>query len=105
MHIEDLAAPTEVSDHVENLFAGLLQHLCNGSLAKVQAVIWTVLDRNKLLQSGHCSKHSLNTSETLARGHAWILRMARDPYFVLFGHRDHALEKIRDAFPICVRAD
>ena len=48
---EDLLARAEIADHVEDLFARLLELLRDGALAEIQAVVRALLDRHELLEA------------------------------------------------------
>src|SRR6185369_12300344 len=84
---------------VEDLAAGVLEHLAHGALAEVQAVVGAGIDFDEALEPVHAAKHAVHPAETLVARHAGVVRVARHAYFVLFRNGDHALEKVSDARP------
>src|ERR1700720_1094963 len=61
VHIEDLLPHTEVTDHVKNLLAGVLEHLGYRALAEVEPVVWTLLDGDELFQAVRRPENAVNT--------------------------------------------
>src|SRR5262249_33289064 len=65
VNVEDLFATAEVADHVEDLGAGVLQHLRDCSLAEIQSVVWTGFDFDEALQSVHTAEHAVYATKAL----------------------------------------
>src|SRR5206468_2730062 len=104
MYVEDFPARAKVADDVVDLLSRLLEHLADGALAEVQPVIPARRNGDEALQAFNAAQYGLDASKTLATRHARILRVARHPDLVFLGHRNHALEEVRDALPVRVRA-
>src|SRR4051812_37103478 len=67
MDVEDLASGSEVADDVENLLAGLVEHLRHGPLAEVQSVIRIVGNRDEALETVHRPEHCFNAPPAAPR--------------------------------------
>src|SRR4051794_32763901 len=61
MHVEYFLTTSKVANDIEDLRAWILQHLGNRSLAKIQAMVRTLVDANKLLQTINRSQHAIHT--------------------------------------------
>src|SRR5579862_6069111 len=99
VHVEDFLAAAEITDHVEDLAAGLLQHFAHRALAEVQAVIRAGMHGDEALEAVHTAQHAIHAAKSLNTRHGRIVRMAGDANFGFLGHRHHAIKKILDALP------
>src|SRR6185436_482950 len=105
VHAEDLLAGSEITNHIEDLFAGLFELLRHRALAEIETVIGTLFDRNKSLQSIRRSQHRVDAAPSCTLRHTRVLRMTTHANLVLIRHRHHTLEKIRDSLPVGIRVD
>src|ERR1039457_1287977 len=96
VNVEHLVPLAEVADDVKNFHARLLQHLGDGPLAEVQAMVGAGSDFDEVLQALYAAQDALDAAESLAPRHPGILWMASQPNLVLLGHRDDALQKVGD---------
>jgi serine/threonine protein kinase len=67
MHVEDLLARAEISNHVEDFLPGIVQHFRDGSLAEIQTVIRVLLDANEFLQTIHCSQYARSPEQAVGK--------------------------------------
>src|SRR5262249_54507976 len=105
VHIEDLFPRAEVTDHVVNLLARILEHFGNSALAKIEAVIRAFFDGDKFLQPFRSAEYGVDALKTFHRRHAGIVRVASHSDLVFVGHWNDPLEKIGDALPVNIGRD
>src|SRR4030095_14266101 len=105
VHAEDLLAGSEVTNHIEDLFAGLFELLRHRALTEIETVIRTLLDRHESLQSIRRSQHRVDAAPSGALRHTRVLRMTTHANLVLIRHRHDTLEKVRDSLPVGIRVD
>src|SRR5204862_112094 len=70
--IEDFPAAAKPADHVVDFLARLLEHLGNGALAKIDAVIFARHRFDETLQSVHRAEHGVDSAKASRLGHARI---------------------------------
>src|SRR5205823_3198855 len=91
--VKDLFPRSEIADYVPDLLVGVSQHLGHGTLAEIQSVIRALLYADELLEPLHGTQHGVDALVS-GRRHAWIVRMARHPYLVFVGDRNHFVQEI-----------
>src|SRR5579862_8102054 len=103
--VEDLAPAPKVTDDVEDLRAGLFQHLRHGPLAKVEPVICAGHDVDETLEAINTTQNPMNALEWLSPRHAGVVRMAAHPHLALLGHGYRLFQKVGNAIPHHVFTD
>src|SRR5580658_3865824 len=102
VHVENFLASAKISNHIKYLHRWVLEIFGDGPLAKVKAVVSTLLDGDEFLEPIHGAQHSVYPLISFRR-HARILRMAGHSNLALIGHRNYAVKKIRNTLPESVR--
>ena len=98
VHIEDFLASAEISNHIKNFHPWVVEIFGDGSLAEVKPMVNAFLNGDEFLEPVDSAQHP-GYALIPFRRHARILRMAGHSNFVLSGHRNHTVEKIRNALP------
>src|SRR5439155_10854416 len=101
--VEDLLAEPEVADHLEDLPAGVVQHLGDRALAEVQAVVGARVDVDEALQALDAPENRVDSPVTPVVRHAGVVRVAGQAHLALFRHRYYPVEEVRDPLPVGVR--
>src|SRR5579864_555062 len=101
--VEDFFANAKISNHIKNLHRWVFEIFRDGSLAEVKPVVSTLLYGDESLEPVEGTQHPVYALIAFRR-HSRILRMTSHSNFVLIGHRNHAVEKIRNALPegVCI---
>src|SRR5580700_8434808 len=102
VHIEAFLASAEISNHIKNFHPWVVEIFGDGSLAEVKPMVNAFLNGDEFLEPVDSAQHP-GYALIPFRRHARILRMAGHSNFVLSGHRNHTVEKIRNALPKGVR--
>src|SRR5258706_1186974 len=80
---------TEPTNNVVNIASGVFKHFSECPDAKQEAVIWALLDRNKLL----CALHAVgdNIDAFIPRWHHSVFHVGRELDFILCRYRHNAI--------------
>src|SRR5262249_2451183 len=75
MDVEDFSALAEISNDIEDLFAGIFEHLRDRTLTEIQPVIFARNDLDESLQPGDIAEHGVNAAIAFIQRHSGIVRV------------------------------
>src|SRR5437764_7757182 len=98
MHIEDLAAPAEPADHVEDLAGRIVEHLGDRALAEIEPVIGALVHLHETLQAFDGTENARHAA--VAGPRVGVVRMTGETNLRGGGGWDDRREEPVDAFPV-----
>ena len=97
--VEDLARLAELTDHVVDLFARIVQHFGDRALAEVESVVGARHGFDEALEPLDGTEDAVDAAVALAGRQGGVVRVAAEPHLALLRDRDDALEEVRYAVP------
>ena len=99
MHIENLLALSKITDHIIGVRTGIFQALGHTAQAKIQSIIRTIVQIDKLLKTIYHTEHARDPSIRRPISDTRIRGMARHLNLVLLRHGHNILQPVIDARP------
>ncbi len=103
VHVEDLAALAEPADHVEDLTGWVVEHLGDGALAEIEAVIGALVHLHEPLQPLDGAEHPGHSAVAWRR--VRVVRMTGETHLRGSGYRDDCGEETIDTLPVLLFRD